>query len=156
MMYWIEFEEACDVCGIFRGGHHHMTGEEGCCQANTSRRRNTIILPVEAKNEEEALKIANRDGMSSFRSHFIASIDDPFIADYYKADWMNLATSNNVPSDGQLHGFQASIFCAVGAEFSNPYYARQILEHAPSVVIDGVKDEIAAMYASAWEGIGKE
>ena len=54
MMFWVEFEEACDVCGILRGGHHHSTGEPGCCFEGVHRPRHRVILPIAGDSFEEA------------------------------------------------------------------------------------------------------
>ena len=158
MMFWVEFEEACDVCGILRGGHHHSTGEPGCCFEDVHRPRYRVILPIAGDSFEEANANACIEGMTDFVESFETSFDD------FKELWMRHATIDSVKDE---YGFQVRVLCMVGSEFERTRlfrdgrhggdrFADEIAKLAPESAIELAKHHVEKTYRQQWEGIGKE
>ena len=161
MMFWVEFEEACDVCGILRGGHHHSTGEPGCCFEDINRPRHRVILPIAGDSFEEAEEIACLRGMVDHAPQYDPS--ESFEKTSFTA-WMKHATIDSGKDD---YGFQVRVLCMVGSEFERTRlfrdgrhggdrFADEIAKLAPASAIELAKHHVEKTYREQWEGIGKE
>ena len=156
-MFWVEFEEACDVCGILRGGHHHSTGEPGCCFEGVHRPRHRVILPIAGDSFEEAEEIACLRGMVDHVPRYC----DPSESFHV---WMKYAT---IDSGAEEYGFQVRVLCMVGSEFERTRlfrdgrhggtrFADEIAKLAPESAIVLAMNHVEKTYRQQWEEIGKE